>query len=134
VRVRVLPDPARYFDYVSDTRHRAQAGFDGWIADFLSPSSFFDPFTCARLARNTINNVNVSQLCDRALDTAYDAAVAAHGADANARWAALDRRALAVSPAVPLYYTRSLILLSGRVGNAQLHPLLGALLDRMWVR
>ena len=45
VRVRVVPDVARYFNYVNDTRHHVQVGFYGWIADFLSPSSFFDPFT-----------------------------------------------------------------------------------------
>ena len=30
-------------------RHHAQVGFYGWIADFLTPSSFFESFSCARL-------------------------------------------------------------------------------------
>ena len=58
----------------------------------------------------------------------------AHGADANARWAALDRKLLAASPAVPLFSRRMLLLVSDRVGNAQLHQTLGPLLDQFWVR
>ena len=37
VRIRVVPDVTRYFDYVNDTRHHVQVGFYGWIADFLTP-------------------------------------------------------------------------------------------------
>jgi ABC-type oligopeptide transport system substrate-binding subunit len=79
-------------------------------------------------------NGNVSQFCDRAIDAAADAATAAQGADANARWAALDHRLLAAAPAVPLFSQRSVMLLSDRVGNAQMHPELGPLLDQFWVR
>ena len=39
--------------YVNDTRNHVQVGFYGWIADFLSPATFFDPFTCVHLTRNS---------------------------------------------------------------------------------
>ena len=132
-RTRVLSDPP-YFDYVSDSRHHVQVGFTGWIADFLAPSSFFGPFTCSQLVRNSSANVNTSQFCERAVDAGYDAAVGARGTDANGRWAALDRRVLAAAPAVPLFNRRSLMLVSDRVGNAQMHQELGPLLDQFWVR
>jgi peptide/nickel transport system substrate-binding protein len=134
VRIGVQPDPDRYFNYVNDSRHRAQAGFDGWIADFLSPSNFFEPFTCGQFVRNSRANANVSQFCDHAVDAGYHAALAARGTEANARWAALDRRVLAAAPAVPLFTQRSLMLVSDRVGNAQTHQQLGPLLDQFWVR
>ena len=132
VRVQILPLPA-YFDYVNDSRHHAQVGFTGWIDDFLTPSSFFDPFRCAQFARDTVANANISQFCDRGLDAAYAAALAARGTDANARWAALDRRVLAASPAIPVFNRRTLLLVSDRLGNAQLHQELGPLLDQFWV-
>ena len=109
-------------------------GFTGWIDDFLTPSSFFDPFTCAHLVRNSSANENISQFCDPAVDAAYDAALAARGTEANARWAALDRRVAAASPAIPLFNRRTLLLVSDRVGNAQMHLALGPLLDQFWVR
>lgn len=134
VRVRVFPDPSSFFNYVNDSRHHAQVGFTGWIGDFLTPSSFFDPFTCNHFTRGSRNNENISQFCDHGVDAGYAAAVAAHGPEANARWAALDRRVLAAAPAVPLFTRRSLMLVSDRVGNAQTHQELGPLLDQFWVR
>jgi hypothetical protein len=40
------------------------------------------------------------------VDAGYDAALAARGVEANARWAALDRRVSAASPAIPLFNRR----------------------------
>ena len=134
VQIRVLPDPSHYFDYVNDTRHHAQGGFYAWVSDFLTPSSFFASFTCGELARNPRNSNNPSQYCDPAVDADYDAAQAARGTEANAHWAALDRRVLAQAPAVPLVNRRNLLLVSDRVGNAQMHQQLGPLLDQFWVR
>jgi peptide/nickel transport system substrate-binding protein len=133
VRVRVMPLPA-YFNFINDSRQHAQVGFSGWIDDFLTSSSFFEPFTCANLVRNSVENPNPSQFCDHAVDAAYDAARTARGADANARWAALDRRVSAAAPEIPLFNRRTLLLVSDRVGNAELHQELGPLLDQFWVR
>jgi peptide/nickel transport system substrate-binding protein len=136
VRVRLVsgPNPDRYFQYVADSRHHAQVGFYGWIDDFLTPSSFFDPFSCGQFVGGSSANLNASEFCDRGVDSGRDAALAASGAEADARWAALDRRVVAASPAVPLVTDRSLMLVSDRVGNAQMHPALGPLLDQFWVR
>jgi hypothetical protein len=68
------------------------------------------------------------------VDADYAAALAARGVEANARWAALDRRVLAASPAIPLFARRTLVVLSDRVGNAPVHPELGPLLDQFWIR
>jgi peptide/nickel transport system substrate-binding protein len=134
VRIRAVPDVADYFHYVNDTRHHVQVGFYGWFADFLTPSGFFFPFTCGNVERNSSDNLNPSQFCDHAVDAGYDAALTARGTEANARWADLDRRVLAAAPVVPLFTRRSLMLLSDRVGNAQMHQTLGPLLDQFWVR
>jgi YVTN family beta-propeller protein len=134
VRIRAVPDVAHYFHYVNDTSHHVQVGFYGWFADFLTPSGFFDPFICSRLVRNSRTNYNPSQFCDQAVDAGYHAALAARGTEANARWADLDRRVLRAAPVVPLFTRRSLMLVSDRVGNAQMHQTLGPLLDQFWVR
>jgi len=134
VRIRAVPDVARYFHYVNDTRHHVQVAFYGWYADFLTPSSFFEPFTCRHVVRNSGDNLNPSQFCDHTVEAGYRAALAARGPEANARWAELDRRVLAAAPVVPLFTRRDLMLLSDRVGNAQMHLVLGPLLDQFWVR
>jgi peptide/nickel transport system substrate-binding protein len=133
-QARVFPDLDSYGNYVKDTRHRAQVGFWGWIADFATSSSFFDPFSCRWLVPRSVLNENVSQFCDPRIDAASAAALEGGGADANARWAALDRRVTDRAPLVPLFTRRALLLVSRRVGNAQMHQLLGPLLDQFWVR
>ena len=70
----------------------------------------------------------------RRVSDGYHAALAARGTEANARWAELDRQVLAAAPAVPLFTRRNLMLVSDRVGNAQVHQQLGPLLDQFWVR
>ncbi|MEO8687140.1 MAG: hypothetical protein ABI611_02845 [Solirubrobacteraceae bacterium] len=91
------------------------------------------PVRCAGFIPKSIDNENLSEYCDHAVDADYQAVLAAHGAEANARWPALDRRVSAASPAIPLFSRRSLLLVSDRVGNAQMHLGLGPLLDQFWV-
>jgi YVTN family beta-propeller protein len=134
VRVRTFSNPESYFSYVADSRHHTQIGLTGWIVDFLTPSSFFTPFVCDQFVRKSAMNVNTSQFCDRGVDGGYRAALAARGPEANARWAALDRRVLTAAPLIPLFTRRTLMLVSDRVGNAQTHQELGPLLDQFWVR
>ncbi len=133
VHVRIPADPNAYFAYINDPHHHVQAGMYPWISDYLTPSSFFETFTCAALARAPHATVNVSQFCDRATDAREAAALAADGTEANARWAALDRRLMAAAPAIPLFNRPSLLLVSDRVGNAETHAELGPLLDQIWV-
>jgi peptide/nickel transport system substrate-binding protein len=132
VQVRV-PSVDAFFNHVNNSRNHAQVGFTGWIADFLTPSSFFAPFSCSHFVPNSADNENISQFCDPAVDAAYAAALAAGGAEANARWAALDHQVSAASPLIPLFSRRTLLLVSDRVGNAQMHQVLGPLLDQFWV-
>ena len=133
VRVRVMP-PDPYYRYIYDPHHHTQVMFYNWYGDFPTAPTFFESLSCARLTRDAATNENPAHFCDRGLDAGVRHALVAHGADANARWAALDRKLVAAAPAVPLFSRRMLLLVSDRVGNAQLHQTLGPLLDQFWVR
>jgi peptide/nickel transport system substrate-binding protein len=130
----VFADPDRYFASITDTRSGVQVGLTYWDADFLTPSKFFLSFNCGLLRRDPHATVNPGRFCSHAVDTAYDAALAAPGTAANARWAALDRRVLAAAPVIPLFNDRTVTLVSDRVGDAPTHELLGPLLDQFWLR
>ena len=134
VRVRMLPDRRRYFDYINDSRHHAQVGFTAWVDDFLTPSSFFEPFSCTHLVPGS-GQRELSQFCDPAVDAALR------------RRPGRPRRRMRTRAGPPStagcwrHRRRSrcsaaarLLLVSDRVGNAQMHQLLGPLLDQFWVR
>ncbi len=130
--VRVVPGSA-YFDVVQAPRTRAQIGFFGWSSDFMSGSNFIDVFfNCTSEADRRVENA--SHFCDPAVARLVDAAVAARGADAAARWAAVDHRIVDQAPAVPMTNHRAVVLVSKRVGNVQQHLQWFTLLDQLWVR
>jgi peptide/nickel transport system substrate-binding protein len=131
-QTRLVPD-SQYFKYLYDPRRHNQVAFVGWIADFLTPSTFFGQFTCRERIGTSTPGENIAQFCDHAVDAGYDAALAAQGAQANARWAALDARVAAAAPLVPLFNPRLLMLVADRTGNPQVHLQLGPLLDQFWV-
>ena len=127
--LRVL-EPVRYFDAVYDPRTRMQMGFIGWNLDYVSASNFVQAhFTCASQAERERDNA--SYFCDPPLARLVDRASASDAADA---WAPADRRIADLAPAVPLTNRRSLVLVSKRAGNVQIHPSWSTLLDQVWVR
>jgi peptide/nickel transport system substrate-binding protein len=133
-RLRVFADYGEFHDYVADSRHRPQLGTDGWAADFPSPKDFTTPFSCDAYVPRSSANVNLSEFCDRGLERRIDAALAARGHDADARWRDIYSRLARSAPAAPLVNRRVAIFTSARLGNYQHHPLFGVLLDQVWVR
>jgi YVTN family beta-propeller protein len=106
-----------------------QIGFLAWGADFPRPSGFIEPmFDCS-----SPGSTNPSYFCIDRYARQLREAHAARGADAQKRWAALDRKVTDLAPVVPLENDRNLVLVSKRVGNVQNFPE-GPLLDQMWVR
>jgi ABC-type oligopeptide transport system substrate-binding subunit len=92
----------RYFGTIADSRSRVQLGLTGWVADFLTPSTFFESsITCARLMPASNANGNLSQFCDRPVDAAFARAAAATGPQADGLWTAMDRRVMRDAAAVP---------------------------------
>jgi peptide/nickel transport system substrate-binding protein len=123
--LRVLGD-VEHFETIYEPGARVQMGFNGWSADYASPSTFIEPnFGCLDV---------LSHLCDRRLMRAVERAHTAQGTEARERWTAIDRRVTDLAPAVPLTNRRSVELVSERVGNVQHHLSGYTLLDQLWVR
>jgi peptide/nickel transport system substrate-binding protein len=123
-----------YWPKIGDPHTRAQIGLWGWLADYISPSTFIPPpFGCASLSGSGSGSPNISCLCDRRLDRQVERALAAQGAQAAAAWAAADRMVVDLAPVVPLTNERAVILVSKRVGNVQQHLQWFTLLDQLWV-
>jgi peptide/nickel transport system substrate-binding protein len=132
--LRVFPSEDLYFDYINDSRNRAQIGPAGWSSDYPSGTGFLGPiFTCAS---GTSGQANVAHFCDRRMDRLLARAERLPGADvrAEALLAAADRRLVDQAASVPLVNPRAVALVSRRVGNYWYSQQWGVLYDQLWVR
>ena len=136
VRVHVFPTVTTFFNYVDDSRHHAQVGVAGWIADFLTPSSFFEPFLCSQLRPQLhAQRQHLAVLRPGGGRRHTPPPLRPTGRLANARWAALDRRVLAAqAPAVPLFNRRGWCSCPTASATRRCTGQLGPLLDQFWVR
>ena len=135
--LRVLPD-ARYFKTVADTDARVQISEVSWIADYPSPTTFFDQFACASIRSGTPININPSQFCDPTMDRLTAEAKQLQVTDpirAQDLWARAERRLVDQAPLVAAYNSSHVDLVAERIGNYQFNwARVQGLLDQFWVR
>jgi peptide/nickel transport system substrate-binding protein len=93
---------------------RTALGFAGWCADFPSPSSFLTPLLYGPGNRpRSISNY--SDLNDPRLNALIVQAQAASSDQADAAWAAANKRATALAPWVPLLWSFSRVVVGTKV-------------------
>jgi peptide/nickel transport system substrate-binding protein len=130
--------PERYFDAVSDSRLRPQAGYYTWNAGFPSAADFIPPqFSCPTFRPGSPGQSNMSEFCSRSIDTQITRAAAVQVRDpaaATVLWQRVEKSLLARAPVVPAYNRRNVDFVSRRVGNYEYNPQWGLLLDRAWVK
>jgi peptide/nickel transport system substrate-binding protein len=134
---RSLPENVSLFDYVGDSRHRAQIGVLQWEADYPSGSGYLQPvFSCAAFVPGDASQLNDSEFCDRRTDRLMHRAQRLPFGDpgADALWAAADRRIVDQAAVVPLTNPAAVSFVSRRVGDYQYSPQWGVLYDQLWVR
>jgi peptide/nickel transport system substrate-binding protein len=130
-RVTVRHAGDRYFGLIGDPSTRAQAGPDGYIADFPSPSTFLNLLSCRTQDRSP------PRFCDPAADSLLRRAGALQASDpraADALWAKAERRMLRAAPLVPLFNPVDSNVVSTRLRNDQYSPQITFLPDQAWVR
>ena len=68
---RVVVKPVvgdRYWGVVSDSRNRAQIGFDGWDLGYQDPGAWLQHFSCAAFLPGDPDNLNGPEFCDPGID------------------------------------------------------------------
>jgi YVTN family beta-propeller protein len=125
--------------FLNEDKLRLQLGFNGWFPDFGgTTSSFITPLlSCRSYNRNNALNNNSAEFCNRGIDREIARARTLQTSDpgaASGLWAKIDRDLTDQAPWVPYANGVALDVVSTRVGNYQLNPQLGTLLDQLWVR
>ena len=112
----------------------AQIGFEGWSADYLSPSTFSHRTSRAPPRRSAPATTPRTRLRPSACQARRPRARCPRRATPPPRWTAADRYVVDQAFAVPLTNHRAAVLVSERVGNVQSHLQWFTLLDQLWVR
>jgi peptide/nickel transport system substrate-binding protein len=120
-----------YFGAIFDPSADAQMAFLGWGSDYPAESGFLSPlFTCG-------SGSNIAHFCDRGIERRMEEATRLQLVDplaAHDLWESIERDIVDLAPWVPLVNPPSATLVSKRLGNYQVNPQWGPLIDQMWVR
>jgi peptide/nickel transport system substrate-binding protein len=132
-----MSNAASFFQF-ADSRMKGQAFLGVLVPNFPAASEFLGPQlqSCERFVRDSLTNLNLTEFCDKRLDTTVRRALAAEAArspTAAELWARADRQYTDQAPVVPLMTPSITDLVSRRVGNYLCNPQLGVLLDQLWV-
>jgi len=110
----------------------AQVGALSWQADYPSPANVFGGLLGCDAYQPDASSVNLAQYCNHRLDQAVLAASVAgglHPADVAARWAQVDRIAVATGAVVPLNDIADRSVVSDAARDVRWSPMWGLLLQ-----
>jgi peptide/nickel transport system substrate-binding protein len=125
---------SRFFNPTGQSRH-IQAGLSDWAVDYLASSNVVG--LLVRCSQVTTQGVNIGRFCDRSVDARINRALAdqqQRAGIAAEEWTAVDRLEVDKAATVPISNGLTADFVSTRVGNYQHNPLLGILVDQLWVR
>jgi peptide/nickel transport system substrate-binding protein len=110
---------------------KAQIGYTAWSSDYPAESGFI----AATLACDSV--YNSSRFCDHEIDARMEKATrmtTTNPAQSHILWSLIEHDLVDRAPWVPLINARWACLVSQRLGNYQVNPAWGPLIDQMWVR
>ena len=128
--LRVVSDE-EYVSNVFDPEGRVQMASAGWSADYTAESGFLPALVACG------SPFNVAHFCDRGIERRMQEARQLQLADplaAHELWSSIEHQIVDLAPLVPLVDRSHVVLVSEQLGNYQLNPQWGPLIDRMWVR
>ena len=137
--LQVAPTDKVFARNIDDSRRRIQASIGTWVVDYPSAADFFDTFFRCSSFRPADPAVTRSGsfFCQPAIDRQMSQADQLQVTDPQAAasvWANVDRQVTYLAPWVPFVSLRVADFISARVGNYQVNPGVGILLDQLWVR
>ena len=124
-------DNGAYLAALFGSPRRSQLAFIGWFTDYLAESGYLVPvLTCGASS-------NVSGFCDEEIDRRMERAARLQITDPTAAhrlWSEIEHDLVDQAPWIPLVVRQWVNLVSERIGNFQVNPQYGPLIDQMWVR
>ncbi len=125
--LNVVEGRDEYFEAIAS--QHAQVAFAGWTSDYPTESGFIVPVLSCES--------DSSGFCDPQIERRMDDAARLQLTDlaaAHAQWTAIEHDITDLAPWVPLVNRSWVNLVSEPLGNFQINPEWGPLIDQMWVQ
>jgi peptide/nickel transport system substrate-binding protein len=126
------------FTYIQNTNNNVQISVSQWYQDYPAASNFLNVLlSCASFHPGSDASVNISGMCDKAIDAKMQAAMVQAITDpsgANVEWAKIDREMMDQAPLVPLFTPKNVDFLSTRVGNYMFSNQYKWVISQAWVQ
>ena len=139
-QVHIRPAGFPTIKFLVDPRHHIQMGVaPGWSVDSPAPSEFLQQlFTCDAIRPDDTNLYNISNFCDKSVDSLIAAAESAELANndvaARSLWRQAERKIVTAAPIVPTAVELATYLTSARARNVEVTPLVIPAFDQAWVK
>jgi peptide/nickel transport system substrate-binding protein len=126
------------FTYIQNTSNQVQISVTQWYQDYPAPSNFLNVlYSCASFHAGSDASINISGLCDPALEADLAQAMRTSISDpaaATKQWAAIDRKITDSAASAVMFNPKQLDFVSKRVGNYVFSGEFYFLWNQAWVR
>jgi peptide/nickel transport system substrate-binding protein len=127
------------FNYIQNTNNKVQISVTQWFQDYPAASDFLKVLlNCSNFHKGSANSINISGLCDKAIDSQQATAEKlelTNPTAANKLWGQIDKTIMTTeAPWVPLFNPKLVDFVSKRVGNYQFSLQFYMYVDQLWVK
>src|SRR5580692_2055161 len=127
------------FNYIQNTNNKVQISVTQWFQDYPAASDFLKVLlNCSNFHKGSANSINISGLCDKAIDNQEATAEnleLTNPTAANKLWGQIDKTIMTTeAPWVPLFNPKLVDFVGKRVGNYQFSLQFYMYVDQLWVK
>ena len=125
-------------NYIQNTNNKVQISLSDWYSDYPAPSNFLDDlFGCENFHPGSDSSINISGLCDPAIQGTMERAGRLSATDpkaGNALWSQAGDQIMRNAAAAPLIQMKWVDFVSKRVGHYTYTILYHMLFSQVWVQ
>ncbi len=125
-------------NYIQNTNNKVQISLTDWYADYPAPSNFLDDlFGCENFHPGSDSSINMSGLCDRAIQDNIERAAQVSATDTaagTALWSRVSSQVMRTAAAAPLIQMKKVDFVSKRLGHYTYTNLYHMLFSQVWVQ
>ena len=126
------------FTYIQNTKNNVQISLTPWYPDYPAAADFLNVLeSCASFTPGSDSSINIAGFCDKTIDAQMQDALVTERtsqAEADKKWALIDKAVMAQAPVVPLFTPKLVDFVSKRVGNYTFSKQFYMQVSQLWTR